>query len=88
MNKIQYIPLDNPKNHCYTHCLSTSAALMSGGHKLESLDKENPKKIQFIFERTSKLDVDISKYWSGDLRVEPRAYFDNLKMIKQRIYSA
>ncbi len=51
------------------------------------IDKTNPKKAQFVFERNPKLDSLIRKYWNKELLVEPRAYFDALKAIKTRLYA-
>lgn len=51
------------------------------------IDKTNPRKAQFVFERNLKLDSLLKKYWNKELLVEPRAYFDQLKAIKARLYA-
>ena len=51
------------------------------------VDKTNPRKAQFVFERNSKLDSLLDKYWKQKLLIEPRAYFDQLKAIKARLYA-
>lgn len=51
------------------------------------VDKTNPRKAQFVFERNSKLNSLLDKYWNKELLIEPRAYFDQLKAIKARLYA-
>jgi hypothetical protein len=77
----------NTSEYFSTFDLGCCASLISIGHKLISLDKDNPKKVLFIFTRNSELDNAVNAYWSGQLQVDARALFDNIKMIKNRIYS-
>lgn len=51
------------------------------------VNKTNPRKAQFVFERNSKLNSLLDKYWNKELLIEPRAYFDQLKAIKARLYA-
>lgn len=51
------------------------------------VDKTDSRKAQFVFERTTKLDSLLNKYWKQELLIEPRAYFDQLKAIKARLYA-
>jgi hypothetical protein len=55
---------------------------------LEAIDRENPRKAQFIFKRETGLDDLIANYWRGELKVDPAAYFNALRVIKSRLYSA
>jgi len=55
-------------------------------HPLEAVDKQNPRKAQFLFKRNSELDELIESYWRGELKVEPQAYFNALRVIKARLY--
>lgn len=54
---------------------------------IESINKSNPRKTIFHFNQTEKLDEQVQNYWRGEARVEPRAYFDELRRIKSRIYA-
>lgn len=54
---------------------------------LQSVDKSEPRRVVFIFERTKDLDELVDKYWRKELLVEPRLYFDQLKSLKARLYS-
>lgn len=67
--------------------LGLSAALISAGFSLISLDKGDQRKVQFIFRRSDGIDSIVEKYWDDKLEIRARTYFDALKMLKNRIYS-
>ena len=83
----QYIPLDDQTNYFYTFDLGCSAALISADFKLVSLDKTNVRKVQFIFRREVGIEKVVDDYWADRLEIKARAFFDNVKMLKNRIYS-
>lgn len=57
-------------------------------YPLEVVDKtQNPYKAQFIFKRDENLNKLIESYWRCEMRIEPQAYFNQLKSIKARLYS-
>jgi hypothetical protein len=85
--KLQYIPLDEPANYFYTFDLGCSAALICKKFQLTSLDKENPKKVQFIFQKEPGIEKVVNEYWANTLEVKAREFFDSVKMLKNRIYS-
>lgn len=47
----------------------------------------NSRKAFFSFEQTEALTNLIQTYWRGELRIEPKTYFDQLRTIKARLYS-
>jgi hypothetical protein len=83
----EVVPLDDHTNFFYTFDLGCSAALISVGFSLVSLDKENPRKVQFIFRRGDGMDEVVDAYWADRLEVKARTYFDTFKMLKNRLYS-
>ena len=83
----EVIPLDDHANFFYTFDLGLSAALISVGFSLISLDRENLRKVQFVFHREDGMDEVVDAYWANRLEVKARVFFDNLKMLKNRIYS-
>ena len=83
----KYIPLDDPAFVWTTYDLGCSAALLTAGFEVLSLNKDNPHKSLFVFKRTENIDGAVEDYWSGKLKVKARSYFDNIKMLKNRIYS-
>lgn len=70
-----------------TYDLGCSSALISSGLELVSLDKTNPRKVQFIFRRENRIEKVVDDYWADRLEVKARTFFDNIKMLKNRIYS-
>lgn len=62
------------------------AAVLSLSFPIEAIDRQS-RKAQFIFKRENGLDQLIENYWRGGLKVEPQAYFQELRVIKARLYS-
>ena len=62
------------------------AAVVSIYFTIVIIDKENPRKAQFVFNRSKNLSDLVDKYWKKELLVEPRQYFDQLKALKARLY--
>lgn len=81
------ISSDNYQDFLSTFDLGCSAALVSSGFELVSLEKSNPKKVQFIFHRELGIEKVVDDYWADRLTVKARSFFDNTKMLKNRIYS-
>jgi len=81
------ISSDNYMDFYSTFDLGCSAALVSSGFALVSLEKSNPKKVQFLFRRKLGIEKIVDEYWADQLTVKARSFFDNTKMLKNRIYS-
>lgn len=62
-------------------------AVISLSQPVESIDKSNPSKAIFYFRRTTALENLLQEYWQRKLQIEPQQYFQQLKVIKARIYS-
>lgn len=76
----------NENKYYKTADLALIAAL-SLNFPIESLEKSAGKKVYFYFEKTLELERFIDSYWRADLKIEPQTYFNQLKIIKTRIYS-
>lgn len=78
-----------PHGQTYTTFdLGCTAALITAGVELIGLNKSNIKKVQFIFASTDgEAEKIVDAYFADRLQVQARSYFDNLKMVKNRIYS-
>jgi hypothetical protein len=70
-----------------TYDIGISTALLCAGFELLSLDKENPKKVQFIFKKKKTIETVADQYLSNKLDVKARSYFDQLKALKNKLYS-
>lgn len=62
------------------------ATTISLSYPLEAIDRQNPQKVGFLFLRDENLDKLIESYWRGELKVEPRKFFNQLRDIKARLY--
>ena len=80
--------LDDQENHFTTFDLGVSAALISAGFELIFLDKRNPRKVLFCFREKEGLEEAINNYFAGKLLIDARSLFDNIKALKNRIYSS
>ena len=68
-----------------TSDLALSAAL-SVYYPISSIDRDNPNKVYFIFQKDKNFDLIVERYWHGDLKIDPQTYFNSLKILKTRIY--
>lgn len=70
-----------------TFDLGAAASLVTADFELVTLDKSNPRKVQFIFRWTDGIEKIADEYWADKLEIKARSFFDNIKMLKNRIYS-
>ena len=80
------IPLDGPSVFT-TYDLGVSTALLCAGFELLSVDKENVRKALFVFKRKEGIDDIADSYFSDQLSVRARSFFDHLKALKNKLYS-
>ncbi len=76
-----------PVNNYYTTSDLALATAISLCFPIDVIDKQNPRKVSFLFKREEKLDELIEAYWKRELKIEPQQYFNQLKAIKARLYS-
>jgi hypothetical protein len=55
------------------------------GYKLATIDKSQPRFI-FHFEDNPQIQTDISKFYSGELSLDPRLVLMHAKLVKDRIH--
>ena len=70
-----------------TFDLGCAAALITANFELFSMDRENPRKVKFIFRRESGIEKVADDYWSDRLEQKSRSFWDNMKNLKNRLYS-
>jgi hypothetical protein len=78
---------DEKEDYYGTYDIGCTAALIIHGFKLCECDKANPDKVQFLFENSVKVQKAADDYFNDKLKVPARIMFDNIKMLKSRIYS-
>ena len=62
------------------------AVAISLFYPIEAMDKKNLNRVEFLFKRDKVLDKLVEEYWRGELKIEARAYFNQIKNIKSRLY--
>jgi hypothetical protein len=83
----KYIPLDDPSVVFTTYDLGVSTALLCAGFQLLSVEKDNPRKALFIFQKADGIKDIADRYFSDRLEVKARSFFDHLKALKNKLYS-
>jgi hypothetical protein len=69
-----------------TSDLALATALSVCGIAIEAMQQSDEKRMNFIFAKSEKLMVLVDEFWRGELRLEPQTYFNQLKVLKTRIY--
>lgn len=92
--KISKLPEEHPRVHIddpsiiwTTYDLGVSAALLCVGFCLLSLNKTDPRKALFVFKREDGIDNSANQYFTDQLNVKARSFFDNIKALKNKLYS-
>ena len=70
-----------------TYDLGVSAALLCLGYKLIRLDRDDPRKALFVFKKDADIDAYANQYFSDQLKVKARSFFDSIKALKNKLYS-
>ncbi len=80
--------LSESKDETYsTYDLGCAAALMTKGFTLTALDRNNPRKVKFIFRREVGIEKVADDFWSDNLVLKTQSFWNNIKNLKNRIYS-
>lgn len=84
--ELQYIPIEG-KEIMAVNDLGCAAALITAGFALLTLDRANPRKVSFIFRRETGIEKVADDFWSDRLEQKSRSFWDNIKNLKNRLYS-
>ena len=69
-----------------TSDLALATAISVLGVAIEAMQQTDSERMNFIFTKSDKLTDIVNRFWRGELLVEPQAYFNQLKVLKTRIY--
>jgi hypothetical protein len=67
--------LENASDYFSSSDFSISVVLIYFNYHLAALNRSNPNRIQFLFERGAGLDELVADYWAGRCKVEPKTFF-------------
>lgn len=76
----------NPENTFRTSDLALCAALCVSGFVVNEIEKVSFQRSVFLFKDSADLRGVVDEYWRKALRIEPQDYFNQLKVLKARIY--
>ena len=85
--KINFIIMSKKPLTFSTFDLGLANTLTTLKYELIKLDKTDPKKVRFIFKETKDIEQTMLKYWNNEITVPALTFFNNLKTLKNRIYS-
>ena len=83
-----YLPLDDTKNYFYSHDIGLVAYLLCQSFELAGLDKAERNKVLFILKKGADIDAEIKKYWDFKSSVDAQSYFNQIKRLKNQIFSS
>jgi hypothetical protein len=78
----------NENDFFKTSDLPLAGCLYFFGYIIESIDKNDPARVEFSFQRDNELDELVQRYWSKQVQVEPIGFFYSIKELKTRIYQS
>lgn len=80
-------PIDIDQKYRFTTDLGQAGTAVTLGYSVDHLarEKDDRKKIVFAFKRVPGLDQIMEGYWNGSIKVRPQDFYNNLKMLKNRI---
>lgn len=80
--------LGNNKNTFQSHDIGLVAYLLCQNFELVGLDKAMRSKVLFILKKDERTDVEIKKYWDFKSSVDAQSYFNQIKRLKNQIFSS
>lgn len=74
------------KNYFETTAFDLVCTLVYLGFKIESIERKDQPRANFIFQRKKGMDQVIKSYWKGKLSVEPKRFYYCQREIKAMLY--
>lgn len=87
-SKPVYVPLDDAENYFYSHDIGLVAYLLCRDFELVGLDKAMRNKVLFILKKGEAIETEIKKYWDFKSAVDAQSYFNQIKRLKNQIFSS
>lgn len=53
---------------------------------IKFVDRSNDSRVEFAFDNSTELQQLVQQFWQDQLRVEPKRFYQQLRIIKGRIY--
>lgn len=69
-----------------TSDMGLAATLTASGFILARVNKDNPRRVVFLFANTPQLQQQVTRFWSGELKLSATVLLEHIRIIKARIY--
>jgi hypothetical protein len=66
--------------------LGLAASLSASDFVIVSVDKSNPRRVIFVFEKSNELEQAIDLFWANKLMLPASTLLDHMRKLKTRIY--
>lgn len=66
--------------------LGLAASLTATGFIVIQVNKSNPRRVVFVFEKSPQLEGTIELFWSNKLLLPATVLLENIRQLKSRIY--
>ena len=76
------------QNYYTTADFWTATYIYSQGHTLLEISWLSDSKAEFIFEDSARVKDDISRFWSGEAKVNAKKLLQAQRELKQRMYGS
>ena len=86
--ELSYLPLDDTERYFYSHDIGLCGYLLCQNYELVGLDKAVKNKVLFILKKSDDIDAEIKKYWDFKSSVDAQSYFNQIKRLKNQIFSS
>jgi len=86
--ELSYIPLDDTERFFYSHDIGLVGYLLCQNFELVGLDKAVRNKVLFILKKDDGIDAEVKKYWDFKSSVDAQTYFNQIKRLKNQIFSS
>ena len=87
--ELSYIPLNDTERFFYSHDIGLCGYLLCQNFELVGLDKAVRNKVLFILKKgDGGIDAEIKKYWAFKSSVDAQTYFNQIKRLKNQIFSS
>jgi len=63
------------------------ATTISLNFPIEDIDRTNPRKAVFVFQRSPELEKLVNCYFTNKFKVAPQVFFNQLRDVKARLYA-
>ena len=63
-----------------------ATAILTGGFEIKEVNRENPRRVYFLFESSNELKDLVDGYWNGSLTQQTSRILDSIKHLKSVMY--